>query len=75
MPEGAEAVADELADLSQEELAAIDENFARLADATPIGHLGRGEDVAPLVAFLASDHAAYITGQVVVTGGADLLYY
>ena len=69
-------VVGDLAELPRDQLEAIDENFARLADATPMGQLGREEDVAPLVAFLASDHAEYITGQVIgVTGGADLLYY
>ena len=36
----------------------------------PLARLGRPEDVAEAVAFLASDRAAYITGQVLhVNGG------
>jgi len=36
----------------------------------PMGHAGRPEDVAALVAFLASDAAGYITGQIIgVNGG------
>ncbi|RMG61529.1 MAG: 3-oxoacyl-[acyl-carrier-protein] reductase [Calditrichaeota bacterium] len=40
----------------------------------PLGRLGNGKDVAHLVAFLASDLAAYITGQVInVDGGMVML--
>jgi 3-oxoacyl-[acyl-carrier protein] reductase len=36
----------------------------------PLGRLGKPEDVAGVVRFLASDDAAYITGQVIhVSGG------
>jgi 3-oxoacyl-[acyl-carrier protein] reductase len=36
----------------------------------PLGHLGKPEDVAHAVAFLASAHAAYVTGQEIhVNGG------
>ena len=35
-----------------------------------LNRLGRPEDVAPAVAFLASDHSAFITGQTLgVSGG------
>lgn len=39
-----------------------------LAD-VPLGRFGRAEDVAELAAFLASDRAAYITGQVMQVNG------
>ena len=36
---------------------------------TPLGRLGQPEDLAKVVGFLASDSAAWITGQVIVTDG------
>jgi NAD(P)-dependent dehydrogenase (short-subunit alcohol dehydrogenase family) len=44
-----------------------------MAENNPFGRIGTPEDVAGTVAFLASDEAAYITGQeIVVSGGAGL---
>jgi NAD(P)-dependent dehydrogenase (short-subunit alcohol dehydrogenase family) len=41
-----------------------------LASRIPVGRVGTPQDVADVVAFLASDHAGYITGEVVdVNGG------
>jgi 3-oxoacyl-[acyl-carrier protein] reductase len=36
---------------------------------TPIGRLGSGSDVAPLVVFLCSDAASFITGQTIFVDG------
>jgi 2-hydroxycyclohexanecarboxyl-CoA dehydrogenase len=46
---------------------------AALEHAIPMGRLGRPADVAPAVAFLASDEAGFITGQTVsVSGGLTM---
>ena len=36
---------------------------------TPLGRLGQPGDVAPVVAFLASSDAAWITGEIVYVAG------
>ena len=42
--------------------------------ATPLGRFGSTDDIAAAVAFLASDEAAYITGQVLgVDGGLAMM--
>ena len=35
----------------------------------PMGELGKPDDLGPLVAFIASDHARYMTGQVICVDG------
>ena len=39
----------------------------------PVGRFGRPEEVAALVAFLASEHAGYITGEVTDINGGFLV--
>jgi 3-oxoacyl-[acyl-carrier protein] reductase len=65
------------ADMSPDELREnVDEYYARIADATPMRHLGTEEDVANMVTYLCSEQASYVTGQVVgVTGGIDLFSF
>ena len=46
-----------------------DLNEAELAKMIPAGRFGKPEEVAALVAFLASDEAAYITGQAISING------
>ena len=47
-----------------------DEAKQGIIDQTPLGRIGRPEEVAATVVFLASEEASYITGQVVrVNGG------
>jgi 3-oxoacyl-[acyl-carrier protein] reductase len=47
--------------------------FAAMPARVPLGRLGKGADIAAAMAFLASDEAAYITGQsLLVDGGISL---
>jgi 3-oxoacyl-[acyl-carrier protein] reductase len=69
-------VVEQFSEMSPDELEQFDEYFARIARATPMRKLGREADVANLVAYLCSEQAEYITGQVVgVTGGVDLFSF
>jgi 3-oxoacyl-[acyl-carrier protein] reductase len=50
------------------------ELIAQVAAKVPLGRAGTPADVAAAVAFLASDDAAYITGQVIeIHGGMEIL--
>ena len=49
------------------------EQRAALAERIPLARLGTPTDVANAVAFLASEHAAYITGQVLVVDGGMVM--
>jgi NAD(P)-dependent dehydrogenase (short-subunit alcohol dehydrogenase family) len=42
---------------------------AQVAALTPIGRMGKAEEIAHAVAFLASPRASYITGQVIAVNG------
>ena len=51
-----------------------DELLEKIAKSYPLRRLGRPEDVAPAVLFLASDAASYITGQTLsVSGGYTMM--
>lgn len=44
-----------------------------VAEETPVGRLGRPEEIADAVCFLASEKAAYITGQVLSVNGGIVI--
>jgi NAD(P)-dependent dehydrogenase (short-subunit alcohol dehydrogenase family) len=46
------------------------ERLERILERTPMGRVGKPEEVAAVVAFLCMDHAGYVTGQnILVDGG------
>ena len=53
--------------------AMTEEARAAMGGAIPLARLGTPADVAGVVAFLASEHAAYITGQVFVVDGGMVM--
>jgi 3-oxoacyl-[acyl-carrier protein] reductase len=50
-----------------------DDIMKKAIDAIPLGRQGKAEEVAKAVAFLASDDAGYITGQVLVVDGGMVM--
>ncbi|MFB1062649.1 SDR family NAD(P)-dependent oxidoreductase [Natrinema sp. H-ect4] len=70
-------VVDQWSDMTPDELREnVDEYFARIAEATPMRRLGSEDDVANMIAYLSSEQASYVTGQVIgVTGGIDLFSF
>ena len=49
------------------------EALGRVLSRTPLGRLGRPDEIAAVVAFLASDDASYITGQTLFADGGRLV--
>jgi len=45
------------------------ENMALIAERTPLRRVGTPDDVADVIRFLCSDHARWLTGQVLYVGG------
>lgn len=41
----------------------------RLSSQVPLGRLGRYDEIAPMIAFLASDDASYVSGQIIYVAG------
>jgi 3-oxoacyl-[acyl-carrier protein] reductase len=50
-----------------------DELVARATAETPLGRVGRPDDVADVIVFLASDQARWVTGQTIYVGGGHRL--
>jgi NAD(P)-dependent dehydrogenase (short-subunit alcohol dehydrogenase family) len=65
------AIAPGLTDTAQPRYGNTEAELAEMAKAVPLGRMARPEEIAALGVFLASDAAAYITGQVHhINGGA-----
>jgi 3-oxoacyl-[acyl-carrier protein] reductase len=64
------AIAPGLTDTAQPRYGHTEEELRQMAGAFPLARMGRPEDIAAMAVFLASDGAAWITGQVYhVNGG------
>lgn len=50
-----------------------DEEIEKVLKRTPLGRMGRPEEIADAVAFLASDDAKYITGQIIHVDGGRVI--
>ncbi|MFM0653544.1 SDR family NAD(P)-dependent oxidoreductase [Paraburkholderia sediminicola] len=65
-----------LTEMSKARVLATEESRQRILSRTPLGRPGEVEEIASVVAFLGSDDASYMTGQVVyVEGGRLALNY
>ncbi|MFE5483409.1 SDR family NAD(P)-dependent oxidoreductase [Streptomyces sp. NPDC056527] len=49
----------------------VEERLAEVAAGIPLGRIGRAEDLGALVAFLAAEQAAFVTGAVLVADGGN----
>jgi len=65
------AIAPGMTDTAQPRYGNTEDELAEMAKLVPLGRMARPEEIAALSVFLASDVAAYITGQVYhINGGA-----
>jgi len=67
------AIAPGLTDTAQPRYGNTDAELAEIARTLPLGRMGRPEEIAGLMTYLASDAAEWITGQVYhINGGVYL---
>jgi NAD(P)-dependent dehydrogenase (short-subunit alcohol dehydrogenase family) len=52
----------------------LEKNREKIVKAYPLRRIGKPEDIAPMIAFLASEGASWVTGQVIsVNGGFSMV--
>ncbi|MFN8980946.1 MAG: SDR family NAD(P)-dependent oxidoreductase [Alphaproteobacteria bacterium] len=67
------AIAPGLTDTAQPRYGNTEAELAVMAQQIPLGRMGRPEEIAGLIVYLASDQAAWITGQVYHINGGSYL--
>jgi len=59
--------------IATDALAIVPEPFRGQASQVPVGRIGRPEEIARVVAFLADDRSSFITGRIwAVDGGLEM---
>jgi acetoacetyl-CoA reductase len=60
--------------IDTEMVQAVPENvLASIIGQIPVGRLGKGEEIADMVAFLAGEHAGYVTGSTLSLNGGQYM--